>query len=142
MTGIDPVSLAITTGLTTMSKIDQQKTAKKNARRRQDAQHAIFMEQQRREERDRKDALKRASAKLRARFGASGISSGSGSAAAILNALSARSAQAGLDQNRLDSIAGSARPNLFDDKYGLAAGIVSDMTPTLGSLIKSFKKKS
>jgi len=139
MTAVDPVSLAIM-GLSTMSTIQNQKAAQKNAVRQQQAQQAIQLEQQRQAERDRKDALKRAVAKKRARFGASGLTSGSGSAAAILKGLTRQSEQLATDNRRLTGLAASGQPSLFNDKFGLAANLL-DTVNTHTPIMNLFSDK-
>lgn len=134
MASPDPVSLAIM-GLSTMSTIQKQKAARKNAVRRHRTRQATRVEQLRQAERDRKDALKRAVAKKRARFGASGLIAGGGSSSAILKGLSRQSEQLAADQRRLSGLSVTGRPSLFDDKLGLAANLldtVNTRMPIMG----------
>lgn len=140
MSSVDPVSLAVM-GLSTMSSMQQQKHAQKNAARQAQAQQARQIEQQRIAERKRKEALKIAVAKRRARFGAGGLSSSGGSARAILAGLARQSAQGAADAKRLNSIERSAGPSLFDDKFGLAANLLDEANTRFG-IDDLFKAKS
>lgn len=135
MSGIDPVSLAVT-GLTTLSSMQQ---AKSQAKAQASAQAAAYdalrnqiLETRRIEERREKERLRRDLAAKRARFGAGGVGGG-GSASAVLAGLTEASRQRLAEGRRLDALSlsrlGDASPSrsLFDDRLGLAAGLLDEI---------------
>lgn len=84
-----------------MIQSQQQGKAQRKAMHAQEqAQNAQVRSQYERQERDRKDALKRAQAQQRARFGALGVGGNGGSAQAVLNGLRRKSDQEGADNRR------------------------------------------
>jgi len=142
MSGVDPVSLAIT-GLTTLSSMKQGRgQAKASAAARASAveeQRRQILEARKIEERREKDRLKRELASRRAMFGASGAGGG-GSAAAVLAGLTEASRRRMADARRMDSLSlsrhGGAAPSrgLFDGRLGRAAGLLEQIGPHLSSI--------
>ncbi len=133
MSGIDPVSLAIS-GLTTVASMKQARSqAKAQAAaqaRAANAQRQQILETRKIEERQEKKRLRRELAAKRARFGAGGVGTG-GSAAAVLSGLTAASNQRLADRRRLENLTlsqldspTSPGPSLFEEGLGLATGLL------------------
>lgn len=142
MSGIDPISLAVT-GLTTLASLKQasdqrraQADAHAQAARTAEDRRQHILETQQVEETRERERLRRELARRRARFGARGIGA-DGSAAALLAGLSRSSERRMAEDRRLDGrrlgrIAATAQPrSLFDDRLGLAAGLLEQSAPHL-----------
>jgi hypothetical protein len=105
------------TGLREMNALRQEKSQAAYARARNDADRARVQREYEVAERKRREDLRRSLASQRARFGASGVSSASGSASALLNGLQKRTDDASRDH--LDAvqqgIASNNRLNLLEE---------------------------
>lgn len=104
------------TGLTQIGQLQQEKAQAAVARAQNDAERARIQREYQVAERKRRDDLRQALAQQRARFGAGGISSASGSASAVLQGLQKRTDDASRDHlgsARLQQ-ASSSRINLFE----------------------------
>ena len=112
---------------------DAQKTAAKNAQQKYDASMANITRQQQLDAAQRKDALARASAKQRARFGALGIGSAEGSSGAVLDGLQAKTAQDIRDQAGEFSFKAESLSNSYSD---MQTDLLNDKNDTLTQLNK------
>lgn len=117
---------------------DAQKAAAKTARRNYDANMANILRQQQIDAKQRQDALAKASATQRARFGALGIGSAEGSSGAVLDGLQAKTAE----DIRNNAGGYSAQVEKLNNSYAdMQSDLLADKNDTVGQLSRWYASR-
>lgn len=117
---------------------DARKSAAKTAQRNYDANMANILRQQQIDAKQRQDALAKASASQRARFGALGIGSAEGSSGAVLDGLQAKTAE----DIRTNAGEYSAQVEKLNNSYAdTRADLLADKNDTVGQLSRWYASR-
>lgn len=118
---------------------DQQKAARKQAQQQLDAQAKKSWTEYERNEKERKDRLKKALAQKRAKMGASGLSAADGSSGAIIQGLRTDAAEASHEEfsdrkEAIDSNASSIQANLLEQSDQNKRKLYSQLGGSVGKI--------